>query len=293
MDTTNPTSDQVALIIAAACRETGASPLDVLAGKFDDYRNPTHPHPQGYPISRARVYAAAAINEMFYCGRAASSRMCGVGKNSEGSHLAMVYSGTAKWFSLDVLRRVASVIDQKRSSRITLAMKYPRCLAEPVEDDPACEFKKGDRVDHVTYGAGAVVGVGALNYKRRDYPLLIKFDDSRSNQTMYARVLKSAQPERSSPVLTQDEVQAKLPAIYSGLVAFNDRPQIKKQSGPELRQKHAQEFSGPLTMRKKAVPAHLCEDQTADLMGDPPKSRSAFGDMVAREISRQAQESHE
>jgi hypothetical protein len=62
---TYPTSEQVAQIIVAACRETGASPLDVITGQFDNYRNPHG----DYPISRARVYAAAAANdEDLECG---------------------------------------------------------------------------------------------------------------------------------------------------------------------------------------------------------------------------------
>lgn len=287
---TYPTSDQVAQIITAACRETGASPIDVLAGKFDNYRNPTYP--QGYPISRARVYAAAAINEMFGCGRAASSRMCGASKNSEAAHLSMVYSGSAKWFDIEVLRRVAAVIDRERAYSIEFDSEYPR--RPSFRADRPCEFKKSDRVEHPTYGQGLVVGVGALNYRRRDYPLLIKFDLGGSSQTMYARVVRSAQTQKqSSPVLTQEEVKSKLPAIYNGMVAFNDRPDspAKKLTREELKKKHAEEFSGPLTMRKKAVPAELCEDQTADLMGDPDHSRSALGEMVANEIARQSQES--
>ena len=36
------------------------------------------------------------------------------------------------------------------------------------------------------------------------------------------------------------------------------------------------EFSAPLVMKRKPVPAHLCEDLTPGLAGDPPRERSAL-----------------
>ena len=44
---------------------------------------------------------------------------------------------------------------------------------------------------------------------------------------------------------------------------------------------------GPLTMKREPVPAALCEDLTAKLMGDPPHGRSALADYIAREASHQ------
>jgi CarD-like protein len=253
-----PTADQVAALIAAACRETGASPMDVIGGEFDDKQNVSYE----YPISRARVYAAAAINEMFGCGRAASSRMCGASKSSYAAHLAVVYSGSAKWFALDALRRVASVIDAERAARITMEREYPRrrvvltaresvsVVAQNPVSVAACAFKVGDRVVHQTYGAGRVVEIGTFNDHRKDHPLMIKFDGSGREQVMYARVVQSA--------MTQ----------VVAVVHASRRPE-------------SDDFAGPLTLRKTAVPAHLCEDQTADLMGDPPPGRSALSQHVA------------
>jgi len=263
--TDSPTADQVAALIVAACRETGASPIDVLSGEHDEYRNLSYE--LGYPISRARVYAAAAINEMFGCGRAVSSRLCGVGKNSQGAHLSLIYSGSAKWFDVATLRRVASVIDAERAAAIELDREYPRRRV-PTSRDPECDYEVGERVHHPTYGFGRVVEIGAYNHRRRDHPLTIKFDGSEREQMMYACVLSTV----TTPTVTVDHKPAEPARAPSPL---------RRAPMPG-----SSEFSGPLTLRKVAVPAHLCEDQTADLMGDPPPSRRSFSQNVAETYAR-------
>lgn len=271
-----PTADQVALVIVAACRETGASPMDVLSGEFDHNRCNSAAE-NVYPISRARVYAAASICELFGCGRAASSRMCGASKKSEAAHLALIYSGSARWFSLETLRRVASAIDPERASRITLDREYPRApAAHLVAPEGPCEFERGDRVEHPSYGPGTVAGVGPLNYNRRDYPLLIKFDRSRNTQTMYARVVRAAAEQVAQTALVPVPARVVEKAVRVAQTALVPAP----------RRAENDEFRGPLTLRKTAVAAHLCEDQTSELMGDPPPGRRAFSQNVAETYAR-------
>lgn len=272
-----PTAEQVARIVVAACAETGVSPLDVLSGARDAYRN-NHTDTPVYPISRARVYAAVAINEMFGCGRACSSRMCGVSKKSEAAHTAIVYGGAVKWFSLDVLRRVASEIDPERAARIELSREYPR-RDVVLSSTPPCEYDVDDRIEHLSYGRGVVADVGAYNHKRRDYPLSIRFDSGHF-QVMYARVVQAAQKQtqesRSDGGTTRATTVALRRAVRTSAVEPAPVP-----TAPVSRRPMPPEFRTPLTMRKMPVPAHLCEDQTADLMGDPPPGRSAFSQHAA------------
>lgn len=105
MTDTFPTSDQVARAIIAACRETGADPLDVACGEADDGRGGAK---GARPIGRARAYAAMALRSACRCGPVAISRMVGAG--TPASYLTIISGKVAHdelgWWSEAAFERV-------------------------------------------------------------------------------------------------------------------------------------------------------------------------------------------
>jgi hypothetical protein len=115
-----PTADQVATAIVAACRETGrltgdsdvqANALALARGERDAFRSKD----AGFPISRARIYAALALDDIFGCGGTAIARMVGVGPNaSKGTLLptarSNIENNALRWYDPAALGRVKAAV---------------------------------------------------------------------------------------------------------------------------------------------------------------------------------------
>ena len=105
-----PTADDVARAIVAACRETGADPLQVASGGY--VRKGTH---QAHCISRARGYAAWALDDLFEIGSPACSRLVGIQQKSSAEEFLAtlrhrIIMNEAKWFDAAALDRVKTAI---------------------------------------------------------------------------------------------------------------------------------------------------------------------------------------
>lgn len=127
-----PTADEVAVVIVAASRETGASPLDVATGQLDYDGGPHGPY-RDFPIARARYYAARTLAESFRVGAPACSRMCGVGTNSYHTFLPStdhrIRTGKAQWFNANILKRVKRALVHHQ--RYDIRPKVLQSLAAP------------------------------------------------------------------------------------------------------------------------------------------------------------------
>jgi hypothetical protein len=111
-----PTADQVATAIVAACRETGAgdnllaAAVAVATGEIKGQQW------GGYIISRARYYAALALDDVFdEAGPVAIARVAGVKvASSQKSYVRVLRDrlriGWAKWFDKAVLARVVAAV---------------------------------------------------------------------------------------------------------------------------------------------------------------------------------------
>lgn len=109
-----PTADQVATAIVAACRETGGELLATAQALARGERDDVKGNAATYPISRARVYAALALDDVFHCGGTAISRMVGAANPSRGTLLPMARSNIAnnalRWYDKAVLARVKAAV---------------------------------------------------------------------------------------------------------------------------------------------------------------------------------------
>jgi|HubBroStandDraft_6_1064221.scaffolds.fasta_scaffold1302654_2 hypothetical protein len=108
-----PTADQVATAIVAACRETGGDLLPTALALARGERDP-RVGAVPYPISRARVYAALALESLFDVGGTAISRMVGAANPSRGTLLPMIRSNiennALRWYDPAALERVKAAV---------------------------------------------------------------------------------------------------------------------------------------------------------------------------------------
>lgn len=173
---TNPSADDVAIAIVAACRETGDDPVCVAEGIWSHMK--------------ARHYAMHALIHVF--PKASREKIAGyVGGHRPKQFLANSYTailGTsgkrqrARWWNDEAYDRVIRAIEADRTRRaVTPTTETPDLEPEQVE------IKPGDLIDHPTYGAGRVISIGQWNERRRDYPLSIDFKGR--TQVMYAKVV--------------------------------------------------------------------------------------------------------
>lgn len=107
-----PSADEIAAAIVAACRETGASPLDVATGAE---RERGCPIPKSQAISRARAYAGRAIDKVFNrptvaIERPEIARRIGVNRPSLSSFFASLDGRPLTWWSEDVFKRVINAV---------------------------------------------------------------------------------------------------------------------------------------------------------------------------------------
>lgn len=105
-----PTADDVAKIIIAASRETGADPAEVALGELDP-KSPDRLCP--FPLARARVYAVFAVSELFpILIKRKVARMCGVSPESAASfHSAYGQRlSNLPWYSREAYDRVLHAI---------------------------------------------------------------------------------------------------------------------------------------------------------------------------------------
>jgi hypothetical protein len=109
-----PTADQVATAIVAACRETGGYLLPTAIRVARGERDLAAGKSAGYPISRARVYAALALEALFDVGGTAISRMVGAANPSRGTLLPMIRSNiennALRWYDPAALERVKAAV---------------------------------------------------------------------------------------------------------------------------------------------------------------------------------------
>ncbi len=140
-----PTADDVARAVVAACRETGADPEECVTGRVYCVGGAANK----YALSRARVYAAFALDELFdECGSSSMSRM--VGASSVTCHLSTARSqqrnGLLRWFDGAALERVKSAVRRpsaacrglveynERRDEFDLPMHMRRAVATAVAD---------------------------------------------------------------------------------------------------------------------------------------------------------------
>lgn len=112
------TADDVAHAIIAACRETGADPLQVGAGLGGKDKSM-------WPITRARVFASHALAELFpRHSRAAIAECCGVGRGRSANYFAECRSnrraGGSSWFSDLALARVMAHVREHSTRPIPI-----------------------------------------------------------------------------------------------------------------------------------------------------------------------------
>lgn len=128
-----PSANQVAWAIVAACRETGADPVAVAEGiNVCGSRE----------SSRARSYAAYALNELFRCGPVAIGRM--VGSGAPSSFLSTLSWNLKKdkvrWWEDAAAERVIDAVkaaDPKRSATAEDILDEPSEPEPPKQAAPA------------------------------------------------------------------------------------------------------------------------------------------------------------
>lgn len=108
------TADDVARAIVAACRETGADPIQVADGTGPDGRPPT----EYVKIAHARILAAFSLNEAFgrYGSKSMIARAVGVRRFSSAGAFFSLYEqkkakGELEWMTREVMDRVIAAID--------------------------------------------------------------------------------------------------------------------------------------------------------------------------------------
>jgi DNA-directed RNA polymerase subunit M/transcription elongation factor TFIIS len=178
-------ADTIARAIVTACRETGEDPISVVTDpmcRFAMTRTRYHGHkPEeivGLRHHHARFFAYHALHRSFPTANKETLAKF-VGAQKLGSFLVSVNNNKyAPWLTQDGIERVYQAIGAPQE-----ASQYPVT---------ACEFKVGDIIRHLSYGKGTIVGIGQWNARRRDYPLIIRFEQSDRTQTLYSRVVRSA-----------------------------------------------------------------------------------------------------
>ncbi len=116
-----PTADQVAAVIVAAARETGADPVRVLKVETTAEK-------------RARTYAAFALRKLFpECPMPAIGRMVG---SDHPPYVSIVYSKIMadqfQWFDMEALQRVLAAVGGEIPVRCETAQKPPARAAAPL-----------------------------------------------------------------------------------------------------------------------------------------------------------------
>lgn len=136
-----PEADDVARIIVAAAAEVGVDPLDVAGGKRGFVEGGG-----ASPLTRARGYAALALDQIFGCGALAIGRMVGAG--SPAVYFTQLKQRAAraelKWFDRRVLARVitSAGYDARVSDREILK---PKVTTTPHSVSPSRPIKVFDR----------------------------------------------------------------------------------------------------------------------------------------------------
>ena len=123
-----PTAEDVAVVIVAASRETGANPLRVASHQMD-----ADCSPKAYETSRARAYAAWALKSRFPDASAtAISRM--VGSNTPKVYLSQLAQNRPRlsWWSKEASLRVKGAIDRHRRLAATSPAPRPEPAPRPI-----------------------------------------------------------------------------------------------------------------------------------------------------------------
>lgn len=107
-----PTSHEIGIAVVAACRITGADPLDVLTG---GERVGGCPIPKMQATSRARAYAARAIDKVFnrpdiVIARPVIARLVGVNKPSLTSYFGSLEARPLPWWSDTAFKSVVETL---------------------------------------------------------------------------------------------------------------------------------------------------------------------------------------
>jgi hypothetical protein len=231
-----PTADQAAAAIVAACRETGADPIKCLQGVSFDHvigRN----NPARYCYSRARIYAAMAIRQLFNCGAVAVGRI--VGSRSSGCLLSNIdfqmrndkmrwYDGAAKDRVVAAVLAAGPVLDLE-----------PRLVQSKSPSYSCCDCGK---------------------------PLKTH---SRQCRDCYRGLTEQSARKRTSRI-TDPLASAIVAAFEPAAVKVEPCRDLVVRTSDPL------EFRTPIVVRRAPTPADQCHDLTAELMGDPAPQRSAL-----------------
>jgi hypothetical protein len=156
------TAGEVARVIVAACRETGADPLAVASGE----PNPPHysPHREDYSISRARGYAAVALHQAAGISKTAAARLCGVNKVSQRTIVSLLLAHPPNWWLATALERVKAALLQPN-----IDVSDDELRALPAELIDELSPKAQQRAAHVKRDLD--VSLAELARQRRNAPL--------------------------------------------------------------------------------------------------------------------------
>lgn len=122
-----PTANEVAKVIVAAARETGADPISVARGASKMGRA----REEWFTISRARAYAGVAIEQRFpELSRPKIAALIGVGPGaSRESYFPALEQrrshGILKWWNPDALARIVAALGAEEGIRITRTPQPP------------------------------------------------------------------------------------------------------------------------------------------------------------------------
>lgn len=142
-----PTADEFAVAIIAACRETGADPVDVVTGAEREHGCPIE---KSHAISRARLYAGRAIDKVFNrpdvaIARPVIARLVGVNKPSWESFFSSadirLRAATIRWWDEAALKRVVDAVMDFEPSEDAPPVKLdgPSVSPEPRSDNRTVE----------------------------------------------------------------------------------------------------------------------------------------------------------
>lgn len=107
-----PTSYEISVAIVAACKETGAHPLDVANGAEREHGYPVS---DSVKISRARAYAGRAIDRVFNrpeiaIARPDIARFIGVNRPSWAAYFSGLDGRPLSWWNEDTFKRVVDAV---------------------------------------------------------------------------------------------------------------------------------------------------------------------------------------
>jgi hypothetical protein len=258
----SPTARQVGIAVVAACRETGADPVECIQGEM--YCHGPRTSERRFAFARARVYAALAIESLFDCGATFIGRAVGASRSSADTLLSntrfQLRNGSMRWYDPNALERVkgavrtdggASPSDATSASvRAVAAVHTMRLCACGA---PLTGAARQCRSCYTGDGGQARSEMGPLPEIIQPRPAIVRVKIAPKQKLVVA--LPSIAEPRHLPVVVVARIAVR---VKRRIVLSHD------------------EFRSPIIMKKQAVPADQCEDLTPQLMGDPPLARSSL-----------------